>query len=109
MIDIKYNLDDFGILYWCAMGNFSHEQPHRFEARNKHTSRAYKDGEGFLYWVGHDAGVSDGLLAFKILQAEGHEPNLMWDMAEQNDGSLWGHCVLTTYQHDKRLEPWSKK
>ena len=109
MANIKFNLDDFGFLYWCAMGNFSHEQPGRFEARSNHTSKRYKDGEGWLYWIGHQDGAADALLAFKILQAEGYKPNLLWDMAEHDDASLWGHCILTTYQSSKSLEPWSRK
>ena len=106
MANIKFDLDDFAFLWWTAMGNFTHEQPHRFEVNDKYTSRPYKDGEGWLYWVGHQDGAADALLSFKILQAEGYKPNLLWDMAENTDGSVWAHCILTTYRHDEQMEPW---
>ena len=97
---LEFSLDDFKFLYWTSMANFSHEQSHRFENRPDHQSREYKDGEGFLYWVGHQDGAADALIAFKILQDNGFEPNMLWDMAEHDNGSLWGHCILSTYQKD---------
>ena len=106
---ISFNLADFKFLYWSSMGNFSHTQTDRFEKSSEHQSREYKDGEGFLYWVGHEDGAADALIAFKILQDNGFEPNMLWDMAEYGDGSLWGHCILTTYQADERMEPFTEK
>ena len=103
---MKFDLNDFELLWWTAMGNFSHEQPYRFEKKAKYTSRTYKDGEGFLYWVGHQDSFSDALIAFKILEAEGYEPNLLWDTAENENGSYGGYCILTTYQYNEHLDPW---
>ena len=66
MNDLKFNLDDFAFLWWTAQENFTHEQPHRFEVNDKYTSRPYKDGEGWLYWVGHEDGAADALLALML-------------------------------------------
>lgn len=102
---MKFDLNDFEFLWWTAMVNFVHEQPDRFQKKAKYTSRTYKDGEGYLYWVGLEDNKSDALIAFKILKAEGYEPNLLWDMAENADGSR-GYCILTTYRSDTYLDPW---
>lgn len=40
----------------------------------------------------------EALLLVKVHRAAGYTVHLLWDMAESNDnGDLWGHCVLTTW------------
>lgn len=40
----------------------------------------------------------EALLLTKVHRAAGHTAHLLWDMAELNDdGDVWGHCVLTSW------------
>lgn len=84
------------------------EQLDRFECHGKHYTESPSLAWEMIYWIGENP--ASMVLARSWLLDEGHDLEIVWDMAEHPNGALLGYAILTNYRtadwHEHKLAVW---
>ena len=107
---IDMNEAMFEVLVETSMewGERWREQLDRFECHGKHHTEEPSLAWQMIYWIGDNP--ASMILARSWLIEEGHDFEIVWDMAEHPSGEWFGYAFLTNYRtaswHEHELAVW---
>tara|TARA_Y200000002_G_scaffold302081_1_gene257374 strand:+ start:113 stop:538 length:426 start_codon:yes stop_codon:yes gene_type:complete len=105
MDESMFELLTQGSMEW---GEKWREQLDRFECHGKHHTESPSLAWEMAYWIG--GSPASMVLARSWLLEEGHDFELVWDMAQYEDGACFGYAILTNYRtaswHEHSLAVW---